>query len=81
MTMETNLPTAICSTDHFYCVHGFTKLNIQLFVSFEDLPESSEERLTLELSASESLYADQLEISTELIKRKFFIPSTEGARQ
>lgn len=76
--MKTKLPTAICSTDHFLLCARFYQIKYTTFyVSFEDLPETSEERLTLELSASESLCAGQLEISTKLIKRKFFIPSTD----
>ena len=34
------------------------------YVSFEGLPETSEEGLTLELSAFETLYSGQFEIST-----------------
>ena len=43
-----------------------------LYVSFESLPETSEEGLTLELSVFESLYGGQFELSTKLIKRKSF---------
>ena len=54
--MKTNLPTAISSTDHFLLCAQFYQIKYTTFyVSFEDLPETCEERLTLELSASESL--------------------------
>ena len=36
---------------------------VNLYVSFESLPETSEEGLTLELSVFESLYGDQFELS------------------
>ena len=43
-----------------------------LYVSFESLPETSEEGLTLELSVFESLYGGQFELSTKLTKRRLF---------
>ena len=42
------------------------------YVSFEGLPETSEEGIPLELSVFESLYGGQFELSTRLIKRKSF---------
>ena len=39
-------------------------LYANIHVSFEGLPETSEEGLTLELLAFETLYGDQFEIST-----------------
>ena len=41
-------------------------------ISFEGLPETSEDGLTVELSAFESLYDGQFELSAKLIKRKLF---------
>ena len=44
-----------------------------LYVSFESLPETSEEGLTLELSVFESLYGDQFEFSIQLIKKEIIL--------
>ena len=44
---------------------AFTQFDVQIYyVSFEGLPETSEEGLTLELSAFETLYCGQFETST-----------------
>ena len=59
----------------FYCwlYARFFPIKCAIFyVSFEGLPETSEEGLTLELSVFESLYGGQFELSTKLIKRKSF---------
>ena len=73
--MKTNIPIAICLIDYsFECMRGFYLiLYANIHVSFEGLPETCEEGLTLKLSAFETLYGDQFEISTYLIKRKMYI--------
>ena len=65
--MKTNLPIAVCLIDYFFmsvCA-VFNLFDVQIYyVSFEGLPETSEEGLTLELSAFETLYCGQFETST-----------------
>ena len=59
----------------FYCwlYARFFPIKCAIFYdSFEGLPETSDEGLTLELSVFESLYGGQFELSTKLIKRKSF---------
>ena len=66
-TMKTNIPPAICLIGYsFECMRGFCLIH----VSFEGLSETSEEGLKLKLTAFETLYRGQFEISTQLIKRK-----------
>ena len=56
-TMKTSMPKAICLMDYsFECLRGFYLISYaNIYVSFEGLPETSEEGLTLELSAFETL--------------------------
>ena len=66
--MKTNLPIAVCLIDYFFFMSEcavFTLFDVQIYyVSSEGLPETSEEGLTLELSAFETLYSGQFETST-----------------
>ena len=59
--MKTNLPIAVCLIDYFFFLWVYARFLPNLtykynYVSFEGLPETSEEGLTLELSAFETLY-------------------------
>ena len=63
--MKTNLPIAVCLIDYFFLwVYEWflPSLMCKYYVSFEGLPETSEEGL--ELSAFETLYCGQFETST-----------------
>ena len=65
--MKTNLHIAVCLIDFFFLwayAWFLPNLMCKHIVSFEGLPETSEEGLTLELSAFETLYCGQFETST-----------------